>query len=722
LLLPNVRLLTLTGTGGVGKTRLALQVAAEALESFPDGVFLIDLARLNDPALIPSATATALGLQEQHGKPLLETLADYLRERQILLLFDNFEHVLPAATFLADLLVAAPNLKVMVTSRARLGLLAEHEYQVETLPVPNLSSLPSLEELESYDAIDLFAKRAQVLRPNFSLTEKNVKAVAEIVCRLEGLPLAIELAAAWVKILSPEALLDRLDRRLATLVGGARDLPARQRTLRDTIAWSHDLLPSEEQILFRRLSVFVGGWSLEGMEAVSADACDTTAIDAVETLSRLIDQSLVETRQLSGTAELRYIMLESIREFAGEKLEASGEATHVRAAFEQFLIDLAAKAEDGMRGPEQIHWLNRLEEEHNNIRAALRNAVDRGDGDVALSLASRLWEFWRIRGFLVEGSAWVERALELAPANAPELRAAGEYALGKLSIDLANYEAAEKHFRNSADLWQARGDQQRVVDAKNALVIVKLNTEEFEEGRELGEEALRMARLLGDEFGSATALFNLGLIARSDGRLNEAVELLDEALTLWRAQRNPKWIALTTQSLGITHRRLGHVERARAYLTESREICERLNNLYGLAVVASELGLIEEEIGHHDRAIAFHLEATLGFETVGAPLGILESLEWIGVSAANTGQAIPALQLFGAAAAARRALRVIPMSTEAPFINAGIEAARERAGAGAEDALRSGSLLTLQQAHKLALSLAGETVLHREGDAGGSLP
>jgi predicted ATPase len=601
-------------------------------------------------------------------------------------------------------------------------LLAEHEYQVETLPVPNLRALPSLEELATYDAIDLFVKRAQARRPNFSLTEKNAKAVAEIVCRLEGLPLAIELAAAWVKMLSPDALRDRLDRRLTTLVGGARDLPARQRTLRHTIAWSHDLLSPQEQALFRRLSVFVGGWSLDGAAAVASIDGDIIAIDAVEILSRLIDQSLVETRQASDEAELRYIMLETIREFAGEKLDASSETTHVRAAFERFLIDLAAKAEDGMRGSEQIHWLDKLKEEHNNIRAALRNAVDRGDGDVALNLAPTLWEFWRIRGYLVEGSAWLKRALDLAPANAPELRAAGEFALGKLSIDLANYEAAETHFRNSANLWQARGDQQRVVDAKNALMIVKLNTEEFEEGRALGEEALRIAGLIGDELGSATALFNLGLIARSDGRLNEAVELLDEALALWRAKGNPKWIALTTQSLGITHRRLGHLDRARAYLEESREICKRLNNLYGLAIVASELGLIEEEIGHHDRAIDFHLEAMKGFETVGAPLGIIESLEWIGVSAANTGLAIPALQLFGAADAARRTLRATPMSSEAPFINAGLETARQRANARAEDALRSGARLTLEQAHQLALSLAAEPALKREGAPGRSLP
>ena len=304
----------------------------ESLEAFPDGAFLVDLARLTDPALVPSATATALGLREQPGQPLEQTLAELSAGRRLLLLFDNFEHVLPAATFVADLLAAAPGVKVLVTSRARLGLQAEHEYRVEPLPIPDQQALPPVAELATYDAIALFTARAQALRPGFTLTAENAPVVAEIVCQLDGLPLAIELAAARVKLLSPAALRDRLRRRLSTLTGGARDLPARQQTLRATIAWSHDLLAPPEQLLFRRLSVFVGGWTLEAAEAVGAVEAGET-VDAFQAMASLIDQSLVDEWSTPEALadEPRYGMLETIREFAGEQLAASGELETRRA-------------------------------------------------------------------------------------------------------------------------------------------------------------------------------------------------------------------------------------------------------------------------------------------------------------------------------------------------------------------------------------------------------
>src|ERR687898_1643931 len=459
VLRPEVRLVTLTGPGGVGKTRLGMRVAAEVLESFPDGAFLIDLARLTDPDLVASATATALGLREQAGQSLGQTLAEYLRELRILLLFDNFEHVLSAAPLVADLLRSAPGLKVLVTSRARLGLQAEREYRVEPLPIPDQESLPPLEELSTFDAIELFTSRAQALRPGFTLTEENAPVVAEIVCQLDGLPLAIELAAARVKLLSPAALRDRLNRRLSTLTGGARDLPARQQTLRDTIAWSHDLLAPAEKTLFRRLSVFVGGWTLEAAEAVSAvDAGET--VDAFQGLASLLDQSLVEEWPTPETLadEPRYGMLETIREFASEQLAASGEIIPTERAFEAFLTVKVEAAGAAVRGPEQPLWLDRLEAEHDNLRAALGRSLERGDGAAAVRLALHLWQFWRRRGYPGEGRSWLGRALAAGSVDAA-MRAAAEYGMGHMSIDLGDHGAARNHFATSLTSFESVGDR-----------------------------------------------------------------------------------------------------------------------------------------------------------------------------------------------------------------------------------------------------------------------
>lgn len=707
LLRPGVRLVTLTGPGGVGKTRLGLRVAAEALESFPDGVFLVDLARQTDPALVPSATAAALGLREQPGQTLAETLASHLHDRRILLVFDNFEHVLPAATLIADLIASSPALTVLATSRARLGLQAEHEYRVETLPVPDLAALPPLEELAHYDAIALFVSRAKALRSEFALTAENAAAVAAICARVDGLPLAIELAAARVKLLSPQALLVRLDDRLETLTGGARDLPARQRTVRDTIAWSHSLLTPDEATLFRRLTVFVGGWTLDGAEAVGAVAPSALG-DVLSAMAGLVDQSLVDEQPHRDALadQPRYALLEMVREYAGEQLAASGEIERVRQAFEGFLIRLAENAEVGLMGPEQHLWLDRLDGEHANIRAALAGALERMDGATALCLAPRLWEFWRIRGYPAEGSSWLQRALAVADTATPDQCAAAEYGLGKLAIDLADYEAAERHFRASADLWQSLGDRGALADAKNALAIVKLNVGAFSEAQALGEEALTISRELGDARGTATALYNLGMLAREDGYIDRASELLDEALALWRTLGDPKWIALATGALAVTQRRAGASDRALALLAESDEIYKRQNDLFGLAVNASERGLLEQDAGKTDRAMALHADALEYFESARSALGVIESIEWIGVTLASDGAAVPALHLLGAAAAARKARGLPPMESEAPFIDAGLKSALLGAGSEAEKALALGTTLTLEQARDKALAIA----------------
>jgi predicted ATPase/class 3 adenylate cyclase len=705
----DVRLVTLTGPGGVGKTRLGLRVAAEALESFPDGAFVIDLARLTDPDLIPSATATALGLREQAGQPLPATLADYLRDRRILLLFDNFEHVLPAATLVADLLLAAPHLKVLATSRARLGLQAEREYRVETLPIPDPRALPPLEQLAQYDAIALFVARAQALRPGFALTRNNAPAVGEIVCKLDGLPLAIELAAARIKLLSPEALRDRLDRRLVTLTGGARDLPARQRTLRDTIAWSHDLLAPGEQILLRRLSVFAGGWTLEGAEAVCA-VDDVEAIEPLQGLSGLVDQSLVDERPGHGAEDdaPRYGMLETIREFAREQLTASGEVDAVERAFEAFLFRLAEEAQEGLRGAQQERWLARLDAEHDNLRAALGRAIERGGDMAALELSTRLWRFWWTHGHLGEGRSWLARALSTSSQADPRLRARAEFGLGELSLFAGDYTAADEHYEAYIALVRDLGDKRAMADGLNSRANVAINLRKYAEARTLGEEALQVGREHGDVRGIGGALYELGLVARGQGDYERARQLFEESMAAWLELDDLAWMATVAMALGITHRLERNPGKARPRLRDANDLYRRLGERSGAATVALEFGHLAREAGDIAQAIVCYGEALRYFDSIGYSELVVYCIEYLAAAKAAHHDAEIALHLFGAAETARTTLRLPPVGeSDARIVENGLAQATQAAGSDAERLLESGRALTFDQARDEAIRLIG---------------
>ena len=365
---PEVRLLTLTGAGGTGKTRLGLQVAAELTEEFEEGVFFVSLAAISDPQLVVPAKAGMLGVKEAGGQPLLQSLEYYLDEKYILLIVDNFEQVLEAAPVVTEMLSGAPNLKVLVTSRIPLRLYGEHEYAVPPLALPDPQRPPSVETLTHYEAVRLFVERAQAAKADFSVTNDNVPAVAEICYRLDGLPLAIELAAARIKVLSPQKMLERLGNRLKLLTGGAQDLPARQRTLRSTIEWSYGLLEEDEKELFARLSVFAGGRTLEAIEAI-CDAGGDLALDVLDGLASLVDKSLLKQEEGVG-GEPRFVMLETIHEYAREKLQGRGEAEEVRRQHAEYFLALAEEAEPAVEGEQQPAWVERLEEEHDNMRAA----------------------------------------------------------------------------------------------------------------------------------------------------------------------------------------------------------------------------------------------------------------------------------------------------------------------------------------------------------------
>ena len=705
-LLTSTRLVSLTGPGGTGKTRLAQEVGRRWAAQESDTVALVDLAPLRDAALVLPAIARALGLEESGSQPVATVVADAIGEHRLLLILDNLEQVAAAAPAVGDLLRTCPHLVILGTSRVRLRLRGEQEYPVAPLEVPGpvTSTSADLNLLAHVPAVELFLRRTQAARPGFTLDQATQQAVAGICRKLDGLPLALELAAAQMRVLTPEQLLRRLEDSFDVLKTTSPDIPQRQRTLRETIAWSVDLLTPDEQHLFHRMSLFVGGWQLEAVEAMAASDSGASP-DALETLGNLIDHSLIQVRSQPAAAEARYGMLETIRQYAEDALQHSPEAASALASFERYLHDLLLRAEQGLRGPEQIAWLDRLADDHDNLRAAVGAMLERGDGHAALDLAPRLWEFWRIRGYLAEGTSWLQRALAAAPDADPADRAAAEFGLGKLAIDLGDYDAAESHFRVSAGIWEILSDQPRLVDAWNALLIVKLNTNDLAEAQVLGKNALDVARATGDTFSTATALFNLGLVARTENRLDEAVALLEEALTLWRAQQNPKWIALTAQALGIAERRLGNLNRAQALLQESSAIFDRQHNIYGLAIVTSELGLVALQRGAHAKAIEMNLSALEHFESVKSLLGVVESLEWIAVCLSSAQQHTLALQVFGAVLAAREAFNIDSVANEAAHLDAGLAPSWDALGVrSAQDAVQKGRTLSLTAAAGLVVT------------------
>src|SRR5215217_2338175 len=417
-----VRLLTLTGPGGMGKTRLALQVAADLVDEFEDGVFLVPLAPISDPDLVVPTVARTLDITETSGRTPEEALKDYLRNKEIVLVLDNFEQVVEAAPLVGELLSACPALKVLATSRTVLRLYGEREFTVPPLELPDPSHPQPLERLTQYEAVRLFVERAQAAKAGFSVTDENALAVAKICAHLDGLPLAIELAAVRIKLLPPQAILVRLGNRLKLLTGGARDLPERQRTLRATIEWSHELLDEGQKILFARLAVFAGGCTLEAMEAVCDAERDLPLDDPIKGASSLLDKSLLRREEGSEESEPRFSMLETIREYAQERLEESEAAEEIRRLHAECYLALAEEAEPRLRGPEVVTSLGRLETEHDNMRAALSWSLKSGEAELGLRLGVALLWFWSARGYWSEGARWLEESLAKGGTAEPATR------------------------------------------------------------------------------------------------------------------------------------------------------------------------------------------------------------------------------------------------------------------------------------------------------------
>jgi predicted ATPase/class 3 adenylate cyclase len=614
-LLSGTRLLTLTGAGGTGKTRLALQVATEVLTEYGDGAFFVDLSSLTDPALVPSAIADALGVQEVGGLPILDAVKDHLRDRELLLVVDNFEQVAEAASVIEDLLSAAPRLRVMVTSRVVLSVRGEQEYAVPPLRPPDPDRLPDLSRLQRVEAVRLFTERALAASPRFRLTEDNAPAVAEITVRLDGLPLAIELAATRTKVLSPQQILPRLDQRLAVLTSGVRTLPERQRTLRGAIAWSHDLLDPEERDLFARLSVFTGGWTLEAAEAV----CDPTGLglDLLDGLASLVDKSLVRRIELDGG--YRFSMLETIREFGLEQLRDGEDFDGVRRRHGEHFLGLALEAEPHLTAEDQGEWLDRCDREHPNIRAALRWAIEAGEAERAQEAAGALWRFWQQRGHLAEGRRWLTEILAMSPAPTPG-RAKALLGAGGVAWWQKDREAAGGFYEEAVAIERGLGDPARTAEALYNLAFVVAG-DDIASATRLLEESMSLFRRAGDEKGVAQVLGMLVIPDAEAGRWEAVVNRLEEVVAIWRRVGDRLHVAFDLLWLAFARGRLGQREAARSAALESLDLFQEADNLTGIGIALVDLGFLATWEGRHEDAIRLSAAFASLRESVGGPPG-----------------------------------------------------------------------------------------------------
>jgi predicted ATPase/class 3 adenylate cyclase len=643
-----VRLVTLTGPGGTGKTRLGIQVASELRDVFVEGVFFISLAPINDPMLVMPTIAQALGIRDRAEQPLSARLAEVLYQRRVLLLLDNFEQVVGAASQVADLLTSCPSLKVLITSREVLHVRAEHEFAVPPLELPDPAHIPELAALARAPSVALFLQRAQAVKPEFQLTTSNAGAVAEICVRLDGLPLAIELAAARMKLLSPQALLARLGRRLAMLTGGARDVPTRQQTLRNTIEWSYQLLNTWEQRLFRRLSIFAGGCTLQAAEAVCT-APDEGVGRVLDGVASLVDKSLLQQMEQTGEAseEPRLLMLETIREYGLEALTASGEGAVARQAHADHFLLLAEEAVPALDGPLLTSWLDRLEQEHDNLRAALHWFLEAGQAVMALRLCSALERFWVVRGYRNEGLTFLERALGGSAGVAPSVRAKALLAAARLSFMQSDYDRGKALAQESLALFRELGDKRGIALSLNRLGIAAWRQADFPTARVLMEEDLALYKELGNPDRIAWSLFALGLLNIKQGEYIRASALFEEGLALFRGLDNKRGIAASlTQMAAALFVSQGDQMMVYPLLAQGLLLDREVGDKEGMAVSSLLLGSVALKQGDVATARTRVEEGLLLYREMGYREGIAEALSLLGKVEAARGDLAFARTLY----------------------------------------------------------------------------
>jgi predicted ATPase/DNA-binding SARP family transcriptional activator len=580
----DVHLLTLTGPGGIGKTRLALGVGAVLAQDFDDGIVFIPLASLEDPDHVAGTVASALGLKEAPGVPIAHTVTLHLQSRRLLLLLDNFEHLQPAAPFVAQLLARCPELRILITSTAALQISAEQRFEVPPLPAPASDQLGDVQALARIDAVALFVDRARAVRHTFELTAANAPAVGAICRCLDGLPLAIELAAARIRLFPPHALLQRLANRLEQLTGGSRDRPARHQTLRATIDWSYRLLSPREQLLFARLSVFAGGCGLDAVESI----CNPDGgLDVQEAIASLIDKSLVRQE---GEQEPRFSLLETLRDYAAERLRERGEQHAIRDRHAEHFLLLAETLEPALKGPRQVECLARLDRELDNARGALARLLERDRTEEELRMAVALYWYWFVRGRCGEGRRWLEDGLQQADGVAQGVRAATLWALGGIAVEHGENERAVRLLDDALYHFRELGDDAGSVRSLNRLGVAAWRQGKYERAVALFEEALRLATALGDRRERASALVNLGVVATHHGDYPTARERLEEALALYRTLGDRHGAMHALINLGYDSTLRGSPSEARTMFEEVLETARDLGMKSHIAYALENLG------------------------------------------------------------------------------------------------------------------------------------
>jgi predicted ATPase/class 3 adenylate cyclase len=701
--LQSYRLVTLTGSGGTGKTRLSLQVAADLLEEFNHGVWFVELAPLTDPDLIPQTILSTIGVGEQAGKLPLEILKEYLPEKKVLIVLDNCEHLVSSSAQVANaLLNAAPKLKILASSREALGVKGEASYPVPSLSLPDIKHLPVIEQLSRYEAVRLFIDRALLVAPHFVVDKDNAPFIAQICYRLDGIPLAIELAAARLKMMSVEQISARLDDRFHLLTGGARTALPRQQTLRALIDWSYDLLIENERLLLRRLSVFAGSWTLEAAEKVCVGQDDILPYDILDLLTQLVNKSLVVVMERSQSGETRYRMLETIRQYAREKLLEVGGSEIIRQQHLAYFVDLAEQAEPHLRAFDMVRWLDRLEAELNNIRAALEYALE-SNIEAELRMASALWWFWHIRGHKSEGADWLERALSIEALERGEkplssdrtlIRGKALYVTGFFRTILGELNKGTVLSNESLTLFRELGpagkrgmayalhnlahDSRQQQDTGQAKVLMKESLDLFEEvGDKFGmaqclaflggpweedpemrarmlQEGLALYQEIGDKDGMAITLMLLGDLALWQGDYKKSTTRFEASLALFRELRNKGAMSLALRWLGRATRAQGNYGQAITILEEALVLGQELGDKFPIASSYDDLGLVAQSQGEYERATQLHEDALTLFRELGNKHAASYTLSHLGFAALAQGDNRQAAKKFEQALATSR--------------------------------------------------------------------